>query len=144
MIVVDASLAAKWLVREIDSSAAVEFLEVEAGVLAAPDLIFVEVAAAIVRRGNERTMTRQDVETAAAKWAVMRSTRVVAGYAVTEARLAAATMLALDLGHPLKDCIYLALAIELDCALATADAGFARKATSRWPNIRMLEDFRRH
>ena len=52
--------------------------------------------------------------------------------------LATAAGLAVDLGHPLKDCIYLALAIELECELVTADARFAEKAKGVWDKVRVL------
>lgn len=32
--------------------------------------------------------------------------------------------LAINLGHPIQDCVYLALAHQLDCPLATADVKF--------------------
>ncbi len=49
-----------------------------------------------------------------------------------------AARLALDLGHPLKDCIYLALAMELGCDLVTCDARFAAKAKGVWAGVRVL------
>jgi predicted nucleic acid-binding protein len=55
------------------------------------------------------------------------------------ADLLRATNLAIDLGHPLKDCIYLALAMELGCDLVTADARFAAKAREVWAGVRVLE-----
>ena len=52
MIVVDASLAVKWFLTEAGSDAASAVLAMRARSLAAPDLIIVEVAAALVRRAN--------------------------------------------------------------------------------------------
>ncbi len=52
--------------------------------------------------------------------------------------MANAAKLALDLGHSLTDCIYLALAIELACPLITCDAKFAAKARGTYANIRAL------
>jgi predicted nucleic acid-binding protein len=46
--------------------------------------------------------------------------------------------LAIDIGHPLKDCVYLVLAMELDCELVTCDARFAKKAKSVWGRVRVL------
>lgn len=44
-----------------------------------------------------------------------------------EGLLAAAIALACDLGHPVYDCLYLALADSLDTAVVTADQKFANK-----------------
>lgn len=41
--------------------------------------------------------------------------------------LEAATRIALEIGHPAYDCLYLALAAQLDCRFATADERFVRK-----------------
>lgn len=43
---------------------------------------------------------------------------------VTPALIAQATVIAIGLSHPLKDCVYLALADQLGCPLATSDAKF--------------------
>ena len=53
--------------------------------------------------------------------------------------LVRAANLALELGHPLKDCVYLALAMDLDCKLITCDAKFASKASVKWGNVQVLE-----
>lgn len=56
----------------------------------------------------------------------------------TERRLIAASALAIQLGHPLKDCLYLALARELGCALATCDVRFRNRALEAYPDIKLL------
>jgi predicted nucleic acid-binding protein len=52
--------------------------------------------------------------------------------------LPAALKLALELNHPLQDCIYLALAERFDAPLVTADEKFAAKAHARYPRVRLL------
>ncbi len=141
MIVVDASLAVKWMVREADTPAALAFLAASENALAAPDYFFVEVAGAIVRRANERLSSRADADLAIETWSKALGRRIVVGHAVTSDRLTAGSILALDLGHPLKGCLYLALAIEFGCELATCDARFARKASAKWSNVRLLGDY---
>jgi predicted nucleic acid-binding protein len=54
--------------------------------------------------------------------------------------LAAASELALQLAHPLADCLYLALAERLGVALITADRAFARRAAPRSSLIQILEE----
>lgn len=141
MIVVDASLAVKWMLWEEDSAAALGFLRRFGRELAGPDLVFVEVAGAIVRRANERKDIREDAFRAIQKWTVAWADHAVKTYRVTQRRLSAASALAINLGHPLKDCIYLALAAELDCDLATCDARFRSKAIDVYPRIKLLTDY---
>jgi predicted nucleic acid-binding protein len=53
--------------------------------------------------------------------------------------LAAASELALQLAHPLADCLYLALAERFGVALITADRVFARRAARRSSLVQILE-----
>ena len=141
MIVVDASLAVKWMLWEVDSRQALDFLSAHGRECVAPELIFIEVAGVIVRRGNQDKALQPDVLKALGKWTVAWSDHVVKNYRVTQRRLFRASSLALQLGHPLKDCIYLALAQELGAELATCDARFREKALSLYPDIRLLADY---
>jgi predicted nucleic acid-binding protein len=141
MIVVDASLAVKWTLWEGDSPHAIEFLRSHGGELAAPELIFIEVAGVIVRRGNQDKALQADALRALDKWTIAWSDHVVKNYRVTQRRLFIASSMALTIGHPLKDCIYLALAKELGADLATCDARFRDKALALYPKIRMLADY---
>jgi len=140
MIVVDASLAAKWMLWEADSPAALDFLGRHEGELCAPEIIYVEVAGVIVRRGNMDKTLQADALRTLQKWTVAWSDHVVKNYRVTQRRLFVASSLALRLGHPLKDCVYLALAGELRCELATCDARFKAKAEALHAPIRLLSD----
>ncbi len=141
MIVVDASLAVKWLLWETDTPAAIDFLRSHGGELAAPELIFLEVAGVIVRRANENKSIHADALRALEKWTIAWSDHVVKNFRVTQRRLFRASSLALRLGHPLKDCLYLALAQELRADLATCDAKFRTRALSLYPPIRLLSEF---
>lgn len=141
MIVVDASLAAKWVLEERDSSDALDFLLRFGRELVGPNLIFIEVASAIVRRANENQIARATATAALERWTAEWPVNVVKPHRVTQRRLVNAGSIALDLGHPIKDCIYLALAIEFDCELATCDARFAAKAQALWPRTRLLADY---
>jgi predicted nucleic acid-binding protein len=141
MIVVDASLAVKWMLWETDSPEALNFLHSNGEMLAAPELIFVEVAGVIVRQGNQNKALHADALRALEKWTVAWSDHVVKNYRVTQRRLFEASSLALTLGHPLKDCIYLALARELGAELATCDRKFHQKALPLHSKIRLLADY---
>jgi predicted nucleic acid-binding protein len=141
MIVVDASLAVKWMLWEADSPQALAFLQAPGRDVCAPELIFVEVAGVIVRQGNMNKAIRADALRALEKWTIAWSAHVVKNYRVTQQRLFRASSLALDLGTPLKDCIYLALAKELGCELATCDARFKDKALNLYPSIKLLSEY---
>jgi len=138
MKVVDASLAVKWIFWEHNSAEALAFWHEHAGDLAAPDLLAVEMAGAIVRRGNIDKAMRDDMAEALDKCARLFSGTAIELFRDTVPRALAAGRLGLELGHPLKDCLYLALALELDCPLITCDANFARKTQPIWPRIELF------
>jgi predicted nucleic acid-binding protein len=141
MIVVDASLAAKWMLWEDDSAAALAFIRNHADQLCGPDLLFAEVASAIVRRGNIDKPLRADAIRALDKWTISWEKHIIKPHRLTQARVFKAGRLALDMGHQIYDCFYLALAIELKCDLATCDLKFAEKARQIWPEVKLLADY---
>ena len=136
MIVVDASVAAKWFLPEADSEAAGRLLTGRRKLLA-PDLIRVEVAAAITRRARLGELTEGQARTLVAAW-----TRAVARGVVTPVAAPGdfdgAVELALQLRHPLQDCFYLALARRLAVPLVTADRTFAKRARTVHPQTEEL------
>ena len=141
IVVVDASLAAKWMLWEADSRTALRFLFHKKHELCAPDLLFTEVAAAIVKRANMNKEIADDALEALRKWTVTWGEHAVRPHRVTQRRLHEAGKLAMTLGHPLKDCLYLGLAMELDCPLATCDAKFVAKARTVHPDVKLLHEF---
>ena len=141
MIVVDASLAMKWILWEADSGEALEFLNTHGRELVAPDLIYLEVASGIVRRANDNPEIGSVAVRALEKWTTAWSDHVVKNYRVTRRRLFAASSIALELRHKLPDCVYLALAQELGCELATCDSRFREKALSFFPHIKLLDKY---
>ncbi|MBY0393863.1 MAG: type II toxin-antitoxin system VapC family toxin, partial [Novosphingobium sp.] len=82
---------------------------------------------------------RSASEAGLASFAEMLAHDVVRIEATRIPDMMAASRLALDLGHPLKDCIYLALAMKMGCELLTCDLRFATKARGTWTKIRVLE-----
>ncbi len=140
MIVVDASLAVKLFLDEAGTESAITLIEAEAGKISAPDIFAVEVVSALVREANSDKQTGN-----AMREKIGAFSNLVSNGAISLVRLAGKEIdgvanLAIDLGHPLKDCIYLALAMELDCELVTCDARFAAKARGVWPKLRFLGD----
>lgn len=140
MIVVDASLAAKWIIVEPNSAAALAFLEDCVDPLLAPDLIAIEVASAIVRRANMDKALGETMRQASVRWASLLDEQIITLRRPTSGDILEAANLAINIGHPLKDCIYLVLAMEMDCDLITCDAKFAEKAKGVWARVRVLGD----
>jgi len=120
--VVDASVVVKWLVNENLSDQAVGLLK-SGATLVAPALVFAEVTNALwamLRRGDIDATDMTDAIQAlqAAPVAIPAS---MSQLAPATARLAA------DLDHPAYDCFYLALAIQSQHPVVTADARFHDK-----------------
>lgn len=138
MIVVDASLAVKWFRAESFSLEASHVYETNAGEILAPDLFAVEVASALVRNANTVKAARGVTEESLSEFAAMIGNESIRLIRLDAPQLRNATAVALELGHPLKDCIYLALAMELGCDLVTCDARFAAKAKGVWDRVRGL------
>jgi predicted nucleic acid-binding protein len=138
VIVIDASVAVKWFRDEKHSDLAERVHAEHAGAMAAPDLFAVEVAAALVRNANEVKQARPVMEDALTAFGGILRDGVVELVRTSETQLQEAIRIAIDLGHPLKDCIYLTLAMEREWPLLTADAKFAAKAREVWEAVRVL------
>jgi len=129
LAVVDASVAVKWVVDEPDSDTAASLLERPVAWLA-PRLVLVEAAAALRRKVADQELGAPTASTALA--ALVDATRQgTIRLADDEQLVGAALLLALELGHKVPDCLYLALAEREGCAIATADGRLARLARSR-------------
>lgn len=136
MIVVDASVAVKWFAPEPGEEAARAVLD-DSRALLAPALARVEVAAALVKKAQRGEMPSDICAEALDLWRrTLAADRLV--LVPDEQDLDAGWSLALDLRHPLPDCLYLALAIRLNAPLVTADQRFARRASTSYRNIEIL------
>jgi predicted nucleic acid-binding protein len=141
MIVVDASVAVKWVTGEQNRDAANALLD-SGERLAGPFLLRTEVAAAVARKARFKEITAADASAAVGLWAgILRAADME--LLAEDADLMRALELSLELNHPLQDCIYLALAERLDAPLITADEKFAAKARSRYSRVRLLTALRR-
>ena len=136
MIVVDAGVAAKWFLPEADSERAQALLAGPRRLLA-PDLIWIEVAAAITRQTRLGRLSDERARELAAEWA-----RALADGAVTltPARddIDRAAETAIQLRHPLQGCLYLALALRLDGPIVTADRSFIARARTAHRQVQDL------
>ena len=105
MIVVDASVAAKWVLFEPDHQKARGLLA-GGDPLCAPALIRVEVAAAISRKLRLGDATRQQALASMATWERLLASGTLA-LTPDDLDLPEAFRFALEIGHPLQDCLYL-------------------------------------
>lgn len=125
-VVVDASVAVKWVVSEADSELAATLRD---RLMLAPPLWLVECAAALARREKAGELSSEGVDAALD---LLRAFPVVGSEHSSD--LPAALRLAARLRHPLYDCLYLAVARREGCKLITADAEFVR-AVRRAPDL---------
>ncbi|HEX3150777.1 MAG TPA: type II toxin-antitoxin system VapC family toxin [Gemmataceae bacterium] len=139
MIVIDVSVIVKCYVPEAGSDKAIKLI---AGFekLVAPELIRVEVSAALCRKAREGQIHANDAALCCDKWRKHLADEVVLTVPNQEL-LAAAERLALELKHPVQDCIYLALAKSEKTFLMTADNKFRDKATKLHPESKLLADY---
>ena len=121
-IVVDASMAFFWFANEADPRGAARLLETES-LLVAPDLMAVEATNAWWKCLRRREMDITDVEQA-----VTRLLALDINWIAATTLLRPAARLAAELGHPVYDCLYLALAASHSAVLATADERLRRGA----------------
>ena len=123
-VVVDASVAVKWLVAE-DGSDEADRLLAGSEDLHAPRLMASEVANALWRKARLGEIERSRVAVLMGTVAAMP-----VHWSADETFCAEAARLALALDRPVYDCVYLALAHRIDARLVTADARFANALQS--------------
>ncbi|WP_167767144.1 type II toxin-antitoxin system VapC family toxin [Jannaschia formosa] len=117
--VVDASVAVKWVVQEEGSDEAARLLDGRP--LAAPELILPDCAEILWKKAMRGEITGDEAALAAALLARMEAE--IVGH---RALLPSALALSLELGQPVRDCAYLALAVDRDLPMVTADRRLVR------------------
>jgi predicted nucleic acid-binding protein len=131
--VVDASVAVKWVVPEAGSESA-DRLVAAGETLLAPDLMPVEAANALWKKVRQRELSRAEAGEAlrlllASGVELMASTPL----------LPRALALAARLGHPVYDCLYLALAERERSRLVTADDVLLRRVRGLSLHARVVD-----
>jgi predicted nucleic acid-binding protein len=135
--VVDASVALKWLIDEADHDRARRLL-VSVDELHAPDLVHIEVANAAWRRAMRRDIDRRQAEVIVAS--IMEAPVMIHRASEFTER---ALDIALELSHPIYDCVYLACAEATAGVVVTADDRLVRavRRTEFAPLVQHLADF---
>ena len=136
-LVVDASVAVKWLVAEEDSDAADRLLA-GGDDLYAPRLMASEVANAVWRKAR-----MGEIERGRAGILMAAVSEMPVHWSSDETVCVDAVRLAVALDRPAYDCVYLALAHRVDAQLVTADIRFANAlaTTEHCGTVVTLKDY---
>lgn len=119
-MVIDASVAFKLIVEEADSEAAIAWLA--RAELTGPALLHAEVANALWKRvRRDELVANEEMDDRLAD--LSRYIRTID----ETPHMARALRLAVELDHPVYDCVYLAVAEAHDEELLTADGNFVRR-----------------
>jgi predicted nucleic acid-binding protein len=119
-LVVDASIAIKWVVEEDRTDLALALRQ--RARLIAPDLIVAECANILWKKVQRKELSKDEAIIAAR---LLQSAEVE--FVSSRALMESATQLAIQLDHPAYDCLYLALAMESECRFVTADERLVNK-----------------
>lgn len=128
-IIIDASVALKWVFDEPESDHAIALRDDQ---LIAPVLWLIEAANAVWRRVRLGDITP---EQASVRLTELQNAPIAS--LPVESYLDAALQFAIELSHPVYDCLYLAVAIQHQTHVVTADRRFAALADRR-PNLARL------
>jgi predicted nucleic acid-binding protein len=141
-VVVDASVAVKWYVKEAGSEKAVALLESEDLLFLAPDIFLSETVNALLRQHRAGQLADEALDEA------LRDLTFSLPELVSATRLIdRAVAIARAIEHPIYDCPYLALAERWETDLVTADAEFMGRCRERLSadaitkRLRLLEEF---
>jgi predicted nucleic acid-binding protein len=129
-LVIDASVAVKWVVEEPGTQEALLPRQYR---LLAPDLLVAECANILWKKVRRRELSKEE-----ALLAARLLERADVELQPMRRLMEPATALAIALGHPAYDCTYLALAEMLSCYMVTADERLCRTAEQSNLTIRIL------
>ena len=131
-LVVDASVAVKWVVQEPGTAEALALRKYR---LSAPELLVPECANILWKK-----VRRKELSVAQALIGARLLERADVELAPMRNPVAAATRLAISLNHPAYDCLYLTLARTIGAVFITADERLIRrtKATNLGARVLLL------
>ena len=140
--IVDSTIVAKWLLPEAQSEEARALIG-SSFTLRAPDLLLPELASALWKRVTRGELTTGESEELLRTF-LDRHFDVTVRLLPSGLVIKRALQIALAEGRSIYDCIYLALAVQTQCVLITADDRFAKAIRSNVlkPHIISLDEFR--
>lgn len=123
-LVIDASVAVKWAVAEEGHLEALSLVSAGHDLLV-PDFIFVEVGNALWKKAIRRDIGAEQA------FAAAREIRIAFSELIPTVELAERALeMAIELEHPVYDCVYLAAAEEYEATLVTADSRLLARIAS--------------
>ncbi|MDX2199503.1 MAG: type II toxin-antitoxin system VapC family toxin [Phycisphaerae bacterium] len=137
MIVVDASVAAKWVLAEPDRDAAKALLGNDRKLIA-PSVIRFEVTGAILRRFRKNELDEKTARFACQEWDELLHDLVIE-LVPSEELFVLARDLAFKARHSLSDCLYLAAAKSHSAEVVTADVTLRDRGKKLYPRITLLQ-----
>jgi len=120
VIVIDSSIALKWVLPEEGSEQALRY--VQGGGLAEPDILLVETANVLAKK-----VRAKDLAPEVAIQALGMVKTAVPRLIASDLLVPRAMELSIALSHPVYDCVFLACAEHLDSRLATRDTRFSKR-----------------
>jgi predicted nucleic acid-binding protein len=129
-LIVDSSVAVKWVVPETNSDRAIALLQQR---LIAPDLLFSECANVLWKKVGRGNLTEEQAGIAAR---VLERTDV--HIVSSQTYLARAVAIAVELDHPAYDAMYFAVAEDFGLRLVTADDRLVRKTAQSATRFRAM------
>ncbi len=136
MIVVDASVAVKWIIAEPAADRALAMLH-GGDSLFAPDLVRVEVANAVSRRVRDGRFSPEDARAAYAQWLGLLDRGVLTLMSTNEL-IDRAFQIAVEAKHVSADCVYIAAAESLGATVITADRTMVERGRRVYEHIELL------
>ena len=139
-LVVDASVAVKWLLRESETDKAEAVLEACQGgsiIPLAPEILTAEVSNTLWKQVMRGFL---DADRAASLFSHFEHIRPVLTPIVN--LTGPALRLALQYKHSVYDCLYVVLALETRCELVTADESLYRTFAHSYAGVRRLREWR--
>ena len=138
-VVVDASVAVKWVLPEDDSEQADRFLvdALDRSLrLMAPDVYMAEVANVLWTRAA----LRHDISPEHARQGLRRLQGSIETLVPSRVLVSRAFELSMAFRHPVYDCVYVALALREQCELVTADRRLVKAMAPALGNVVLLAD----
>jgi predicted nucleic acid-binding protein len=135
--VLDCSVAAKWVLPEPDRAPALGWFERYASgevLLIAPDILLAEFASLVAKRNRRKQISAEQ-----AHEAFSLIEKCAPRLLDTRPRISRALDLALEYQWSLWDCVYLAVALEHDCPVLTADRRLFRAGKKGHPSVRLVQ-----
>ncbi len=125
-LVVDASVALKWVLEEAETQAAEAIIGSEP--LLAPDLLLLECANVLAQQVRRRVLSAEQAGAGLRRIGAAGVRLIASAPLVAEAQ-----RLAISLAASAYDALYLAVALAEDARLLTADARFAAAVEATYP-----------